>query len=202
MTDIISVDKKRSKILLEHREPFVLYNGEIRRYHIEKASEISEEMLQTIYKEVLQKRVKERVLHILQSMDRTEYEIRDKLKKGYYPEEIIEYAVEFLKKYNYIDDQRYAQNYINACKGKKSRKIIQQSLYLKGISKEIAEEAFELLEDNMTEGDERAIIYTLLEKRKYKYEAADSKEKNRTAAFLLRKGFEMEDIIHCMRNQP
>lgn len=202
IADIIPVDKKRCKILPEHGEAFVLYNGEIRRFGIESGLELSDKVFCQIQEEVLKKRVKERALYLLKSMDRTENEVRTKLKKGYYAEELIDYAVDFLKQYGYIDDQRYAENYIRTYMGKKSRKIIQQSLYLKGISKETAEEAFELFEDKIKGEDERELIYTLLKKKKYHYENSDKKEKNRVMAFLMRKGFEMEDVMYCLRNQP
>lgn len=201
VTNIISIDKKKSVISVGHGDPIALYNGEIRRFGIEIGSELSEEILGKIY-EVLKKRVKERSLYLLKSMDRTEYEIRNKLKKGYYPEEIIEYAVNFLKKYGYIDDRRYAENYISANAGRKSRKIIRQSLYLKGISKEVTEEALQMFEDSMTEEDEKSLIYSLIKKKKYDYENADVKERNKVAAFLLRKGFEMDDVMYCLKNHP
>ena len=44
------------------------------------------------------------------------------------------------------------------------------------------------------------MIYRLLEKKKYDYGQTDYKEKNKIMAFLVRKGFEMEDIQYCMKN--
>lgn len=201
VTNITPIDKKKSVVSVEHGAAFPLYNGEIRRFGIENGAPLSEEILGEIY-EVLKKRVKERSLYLLRSMDRTEYEIRNKLKKGCYPEEMIEYAVNFLKKYGYIDDRRYAENYISASAGKKSRKIIRQSLYLKGISKEVAEETLQMFQGSGKEEEERSLIYSLIKKKRYDYENADRKEKNRIAAFLLRKGFEMEDVMYCLRNCP
>lgn len=44
-------------------------------------------------------------------MDRTEYQIRTKLKDGYYPYEIIERVIAFLNKYNFLNDKDYAIRY-------------------------------------------------------------------------------------------
>ncbi|MDE7309315.1 MAG: RecX family transcriptional regulator [Lachnospiraceae bacterium] len=180
----------------------MLYNGEIRRFQIEAGKELSDKVFFQIQEEILKKRVKERALYLLKSMDRTEEEIRTKLKKGYYSTELISYAIDFLKEYSYIDDRRYAENYIRTCTGKKSRKNIQQGLYLKGISKEITEEVFEMFYDKTEDMGEKEMIYALLKKRRYQFEDADRKEQNREMGFLFRKGFEMEEILYCLKNPP
>lgn len=202
VTEIASIDKKRSRVFFLYEEPIVLYNGEIRRFHIEAGRELEEKVFLQIQEEILKKRVKERALYLLKSMDRTEEEIRSKLKKGYYNTELIDYAVGFLKEYGYIDDRRYAENYIRTYAGKKSRKNIQQGLYLKGISKETAEQAFETCYEEIEDKGEKEMIYALLEKRKYPFENADRKAQNREMAFLFRKGFEMEEILYCLKNRP
>jgi Uncharacterized protein conserved in bacteria len=202
VTEITSIDKKRSKIVFEQEEPIVLYNGEIRRFQIEAGKELSDKVFFQIQEEILKKRVKERALYLLKSMDRTEEEIRTKLKKGYYSTELISYAIDFLKEYSYIDDRRYAENYIRTCTGRKSRKNIQQGLYLKGISKEITEEVFAMFYDKTEDMGEKEMIYALLKKRRYQFEDADRKEQNREMGFLFRKGFEMEEILYCLKNPP
>ena len=46
------------------------------------------------------------------------------------------------------------------------------------------------------------MIYALLKKRRYQFEDADRKEQNREMGFLFRKGFEMEEILYCLKNPP
>ena len=46
------------------------------------------------------------------------------------------------------------------------------------------------------------MIYALLKKRKYPFKDADRKEQNREMGFLFRKGFEMEEILYCLKNPP
>ena len=66
--------------------------------------ELVQEQVEEIYHEILRKRIKERALYLLKAADKTEYEIRTKLRQAFYPEELIDYAVDFLKQYRYIDD--------------------------------------------------------------------------------------------------
>ena len=62
-------------------------------------------------KEVLGKRVKKRALALLEKMDRTEQGLYRKLAESEYPEELILDAIEYVKKYHYIDDMRFSKSY-------------------------------------------------------------------------------------------
>ena len=201
IVSITAIDKKKSRISTDQGDAFPLYQGEIRRYHMEEGGELSEEVFCEIYEEILKKRVKERAMYLLKSMDKTEYEIRTKLRQGGYPELLVDYAVDFLKKYRYVDDRRYARNYIRSYTGRKSRKMMVQSMLAKGIQKELVDE---VIEEQYGSGgqDEKEIIYELIRKKRYAYDGSDWKEKNRVAGFLMRKGFQMEDVMYCLKNPP
>ena len=124
IVSITELNHKKSKITLQDGTVFALYKGEIRRLHLSEGMELVQEQVEEIYHEILRKRIKERALYLLKAADKTEYEIRTKLKQAFYPEELIDYAVDFLKQYRYIDDQRYAQNYINLYAERRSRRNI------------------------------------------------------------------------------
>ena len=62
-------------------------------------------------------------------MDRTEYQINQKLKEGYYPTSIIERVIAFLKKYDYLNDKRYAVRYRDSYAKTKSCKRIRLTIY-------------------------------------------------------------------------
>lgn len=53
VTEIISIDKKRSRVFFEQEESIVLYNGEIRRFHMEAGRELKEELFFQIQEEIL-----------------------------------------------------------------------------------------------------------------------------------------------------
>ena len=96
VTEITPLDKRRSKVILDEDFALALYNGEIKRYHIDTGEELPEETYREIMEEILLKRAVERVCYLLKSSDKTEQELRKKLKDGYYPGEAIDYAIEFL----------------------------------------------------------------------------------------------------------
>ena len=97
--------------------------------------------------------------------------------------------------YHYIDDERYAANYVRNAQSKKSRMRIRQDLMQKGVAKETIEAALE--EEYVS--DEENQIRELLTKRKFDYKTADEKEFRRTYSFLLRRGFKANDILRVMK---
>ena len=139
ITDIVPMDKKRKRIILEDSSSFCLYNKEIKNLELEIDDQITEEKWIKI-EEILEKRAKERVLYLLNDMDKTEYEVSEKLKAGFYPQEIIDNTISYLKSYHYIDDDRFARQYIEQKKDSLSYRQLMQKLMNKGISKEILNE--------------------------------------------------------------
>jgi len=139
----------------------------------------------------LLKKAKHRALYILEQSDKTEQELRDKLSKNYEPE-IVEAAVAYVKRYHYIDDKRYAVNYLNTRGKVKSRRQVEQELlYKKGISREVLEEARLEAEPQ----DESVQIRRWMEKKNIRPETATQEEMRKFYLFLMRRGFQSEDIL-------
>ena len=141
------------------------------------------------------KRARHRALYILERSDRTEQELRAKLERSYKPE-AVEDAVAYVKKYHYLDDMRYAVNYLNSRGRVKSRRQVEQELlYKKGISKEILEEARLEAEPQ----DEREQIRRWMEKKQIQPETASQEELRKFYLFLMRRGFRSQDILSEIR---
>lgn len=141
------------------------------------------------------KRAKHRALYLLERCDRTEQELRTKLSRNYEPE-IVEAAIRYVKEYEYIDDKRYAVNYLKSRGQIKSRRQIEQELlYKKGISRDVLEEACQETEPQ----DESLLIRRWMEKKHYSPEEATQEEQRRLYLFLMRRGFRSEDILKELR---
>lgn len=193
--EIKELDKKRSVIKTDEDIRFALYKKEIRNLNLEEGRELSSEEYQHICDEILTKRARKRAMFLLEKMDRTESQLRDKLRQGLYGEEIVEDAVAYVKKYHYIDDERYARNYTRYQKERKSRRQIQMDLLHKGVAKEWIERALEAECETEYEQD---LIWKWLEKKRYSGQDADLKEKQKIYQFLMRKGFHTQDIMHAL----
>ncbi len=198
ITEMTELDKKRYKVFIDGEYAFVLYKGEIRDYSLKSGAEISENIYNEIMSVVLPKRAKLRAMNLLQKKDYTEKQLRDKLLEGMYPAGIIDDAVSYVKSFRYIDDDRYARDYITYQMENRSRSRITQDLLGKGLSKEVIMGAIQELyaED---EGEvEINQIRALLAKKHYDTENCDYKEKQKMMAFLLRKGYSMSLIRKVM----
>ena len=198
ITQITELSRSRSKVYLDQEFAFVLYKGELRSYHIREGAELSREDYEAILHEVLPKRAKLRSMNLLKSREYTSEQLRRKLREGFYPEAVIEEAIEYVASYHYIDDLRYAVDYITSQEGSRSRRRIEQDLQGKGIARETLQRAWMEWEDLGGVQDEIAMIRALLEKKHYDPESADRKEQQRIYGFLMRKGYSGEQIRKAM----
>ena len=167
VTQVTELSKSRSKVYIDQKFAFVLYKGELRLYHIKEGEELRTEDYRTIMQEVLPKRAKLRAMNLLQGREYTTSQLRTKLQKGYYPPEIIEQAIEYVAGFHYIDDLRYAVDYITYHENSRSRRRIEQDLQGKGISSATIEEAWQNWRENGGEQDEQSMIRELLRKKHY-----------------------------------
>lgn len=193
---IEQLEKGRRRLVFETGERLVLYKGEIRSYDLSEGQDISETLYQELLFDVLGKRATKRAMHLLEKQDRTEYQLREKLRQNEYPKEAVEQAITYVKSYHYIDDLRYACSYVRYQKEKKSNRRLQQDLQKKGVAKEFIEQA--LLEEGNE--DETDAIQRLLEKKGYTPEMP-REQANKIYQFLLRRGYKSSDILYVMRSE-
>lgn len=194
ITEIIREKKGKLTIRMEGGLSFPLYEKEAAKYRLAEGKDLSDQEWNEICTEILEKRAKRRALYILQRMERTEYQLRQKLQENGYPEEIVQSAIEYVKSFHYVDDYRYACTYIRYHQSEKSRLQLKMKLYERGVASDLIEEA---LEEEYS-GEEEQLIDRLLEKKHYDAETADQKERQKIYQYLMRRGFRPETIRRRM----
>ena len=195
---ITDFDKKRQKISLDDgRLIFLLYKGECAKLRLREGEELKEEELDRIYEDILKPRVKKRALYYLKASDKTEREVRRKLRESLYPEELIDYALDFLRSYDFVNDSRYAENFAEEKKGRASKREILQKLRLKGIPRE----EIERIAEGISDEDEYDICRRTLEKYTKGRDLEDPKERARAWRYLISKGYSHEAIEQAMEKQ-
>ncbi len=177
VTQLSEISRGRYRVYVENEIAFVLYRGELKRMGIREGEEIPEEKLREIQEEILPKRAKKRAMNLLQKRDYTAAGLREKLRDGDYPETCIEEAIAYVESYGYIDDLRYARDFILYHLERKSRTRIEQDLQRKGIDRKLTQQVFTELEEEGTSQDEEAMIRVILEKKKYDAKMATIQEK-------------------------
>lgn len=198
ITDIVEFDKKRCKVFIDGEFAFVLYKGELREYGLKTGAEISENVYEEIISVVLSKRCKLRAMNLLQKKDYTTRQLRDKLEEGLYPKELVDEAIEYVRSYKYLDDERYARDYISYHMTTRSKNRIMQDLTGKGLSKELLLPIIEELYAEESGDVELEQVKALLDKKHYDPDMTDFKEKQKIMAFLMRRGFQMSTIKKAM----
>ena len=189
---IESLDQRRSKVFIDGDFAFVLYQGEIARYHLVESGMISEEIYGELLWQVVGRRAREKALALLKTQGRTEEELRRKLDFHFYPEAVITETIHFLKEYHYLDDREYSKNYVELNVGKKSRAELEFALKKKGVAREVIREVL-----SEVHSDNCSAIEKLLKKRGYSAEM-EPKEQQNIIAYLLRRGFSWEEVRSAM----
>ena len=195
ISKIEKLEKGKYKLYFENGDFIWVYGYEIRGMNLEEGMYISEQIYKSLYDDIVGKRAKKRALHLLEKMDRTEQQLREKLLLSEYPLEVIDDAISYVKKFHYIDDARYAQNFTRYRKENLSRQQIKQKLMGKGVARETIDLAIEEEYDV----DEKEHIRRLLEKKHFDGSSKDEGEFRRVYNYLLRRGFRSSDILKEMK---
>ena len=144
-----------------------------------------------------QREARKKALRLLEHMDRTEKGLTDRLLRAGFSEELAEDTVSYVKDYGYINDRRYALNYIMYRIHDKSRQKIFQELSGKGIDRQTIQDAWEEAEELETP-DERALLCQMIEKKYEPGAELDEREMRRLYGYLARRGFRSGDIFSVL----
>ena len=189
ITKLEEIDKGKVKVYIDNEFYFCLYRKDLMVYQLGEKDIISDLVYQDIYINVLLRRAKQKALAILKYMDRTEQELILKLKQADYTDNIISDVITYIKKYHYIDDLRYAINYIRSKKDTKSKRQTYGELIQKGVTKENIEQAFcEEYEDEDT------ALQKAIKKKTNDINNLPEEEKVKLISSLYRKGFQLDSI--------
>ena len=192
VTNIEQIGKEKFKVSTDEDTTYILYKSELRKYAVCE----NEELDYLKIEEMLEKKAKKKVLDWLKFSDRTKDELMNKLHQAGYSKEIAEKAVAYADSYGYLDDQRYGRNYVEYKGKSKSRRQLEMELKNKGLSKEQIEQSLEECQYN----EEEALNKAFQKKLGFRQiEGMEYEEKQKIAAYLLRKGFSFEKIRHILQ---
>lgn len=193
VTDIKELSGRRRLIFVNYEPAFALYASEIRKYAIKKDTILSAEVYRQLLAEVFDKRAAARAMNLLQAKDYSQKELADKLVKDYYPETAIQHALEYVEKFGYINDSRYAENYIQFKGTSKSRKQIVLFLQKKGIAQEIIERVCDAYYDQNQDAELEPVLEQM-RKKTAKIQEFSYENKMKLMGYFYRKGFQADTI--------
>lgn len=189
------INKKNTNLVdiyIEDEYFATLNNTDVFNLKLIKGKDISFEDIREIkYKENYQICLS-KAINYISYKPRTKKEVERKLKQDNFDDYVIENVINKLKEYNYIDDKKYIESFINNKLSSKpiGKYRIKQELIDKGIDRVIIEEKISEYEID----DLHNIIMLIKKKIKDKNQINEIKYKRRLINFLLRRGFDLSSI--------
>ncbi len=178
----------RYSIYVDDKYSFSLSEQELAKSSIRIGREYTEQELEQLLQTAVLDKANMRALDYLSRRPRSEWELRDYLKRKEYDSPIIDTILNKLSRYGYIDDLKFAESWISSRRTLKptSLRRLRQELMQKRVSKETVEQALQ-----RDEGDEKVALKELVDKKRQQTRYQDEQK---LIAYLLRQGFNYGDV--------
>ncbi|MCR5624519.1 MAG: RecX family transcriptional regulator [Lachnospiraceae bacterium] len=134
-----------------------------------------------------------RTLRYLNDSEKTEGQVRRKLKDNDFGPDAIETAIEYAKAFHYIDDYRYVENFAELNLKKKSKLKVKQALLYRLVDESIIDEVL-----GSDEYDDNDALKKDALKLVSKYDEVTYQDKQKIMAKLYRKGYKSDAIIRVL----
>lgn len=180
-------DKTRCNIYVDGRFCCGLTLETVVKNRLKVGQIVTQEQLEEMQLESEKHTALDKALHFLSATRKTEREIRAYLtKKGYLPA-VIEYVIEKLREYGFINDEEYAEAYTESAAKRKGGRLIRMELKNKGLSDEAIDGALSELDSEQ----ELETAKNILEKY-MRGKTADKATLQKAYRYLMSKGFDYE----------
>ncbi|MDS1004623.1 recombination regulator RecX [Clostridium sporogenes] len=181
-------NKDRVNIYINEEFKFACSSELIYYHNLKKGKDIDENDLNDIIKEDNYIKAKNYALKYIEKSLKTESQVKEKLYSKEYEEDTINSVVNFLKEYNFINDDKYCDMYIREKLNIYGRNKIKYALLNKGIKEGLLIEKI----NNIDEEKEKKIAYKLVEK-KFKIMISREKDKfkiyKKIWSYIISKGY-------------
>lgn len=191
--------KNRISVFLDDEFAFGLNDFDVKRLRLKTGMNLTVEELEHIKSEVIAQEAKNYALKLLDRCAYTEQALTRKLHDRSYDNASIQYTVNFLKEYGYINDEEYTKRYVASAlsSGKSGIHKIRYDLAGKGISAEIIELVMSEFEEESRENQISALKTLMDKKLKGDYSFPNIMKAKR---YAFSRGFSKEAIDTVMHN--
>lgn len=174
-------DKTRCSVYIDGRFYCGLKIEVAIKYSLKSGMQITKEKLDEIQFENEKSQAIDKAMTHLSATMKTEKQMRDFLAKKGYTQTVIDYVMERLSYYGYVNDAEYCRAYVNSVHGK-GKRAIEAALINRGARREAIEEAL-----SQSEEDEEEVLALLRKYLRGKPPTKDSYYKG--FKYLLGKGY-------------
>ena len=175
-------DKRRCNIYLDGRFYCGLTMEAAIKYRLKVGVQVNPKTLSEIQLESEKNTALDKALTHISASQKTEREIKEFLTKKGYLSAVIEYVLEKMRSYGFVDDRAYAAAYAENAVKRKGKKLIELELKRKGINGEAIDQATENLQGEEDTAKRIAEKYM-------RGKTPDRANLQKTFRYLLSKGF-------------
>lgn len=180
-------DKRRCNIFVDGRFYCGLTLEATVKNRLKVGQTVSPETLSEIQLESEKNTALDKALTHVSATRKTEKQVRDFLSgKGYLPA-VVDYAIEKMKGYNFLNDGEYAEAYIESAGKKKGSRLIKMELKSKGVSDEEIDGALSAVDSETQIEAAKAVLQKYMRGK-----TADRETLHKAYRYLMGKGFEYE----------
>ena len=180
-------------IYIDNEYAFGLNISIYEKYNLKKDMEVNEEFVQEVLINEEKNKAVNRGLKYLTASQKTEKEVREKLGIQDFDQDIIDYAIAYLKDNKYINDDHYAESFINDQLNfnRDGRRKIRTKLYRKGIDMETIDRKISLIDEEVFVDNALKVARNRLKAMTYK----DEHERDQKIfRFLFYKGYDFDTV--------
>ncbi len=186
-------NKERCNIFLDGEYSFSVSLELVLKYRLQVGTELSEKQIEEIsFNEQKREALNKAIFYVSKTI-KTRKQIKTYLYGKGYASSVVNFVVEKLQEYSYVNDVDYARQYIENCSNNQGRRLIEYKLMSKGISKEDIELAFSNVSVPQNENAKHVAEKYLKNKELTKENLA------KAFRYLISRGFSYEEVDYALK---
>ena len=185
----------RFSVYLDGKYAFSLSSSELIQSRLHEGDQVSGQQIEDFKRVSTLGKLYDRVMTLLMARPRSEQEIKLYFKKKETPPDIADTILQRLKSEGHIDDESFAQWWVDQRRQFKSRsrRMLQAELAQKGIKRRIADDVLSHVERS----DDLEMLKTLIEKKR---RLTRYQDREKLIAYLARQGFGYGDVVQALND--
>lgn len=185
----------RYSVYIDGAYAFSLSESQVLSLGIYRGQELTADEIKDFQQDSNTGKLFDRVLNLYSYRMRTEWEVRDYLRRKNATDKQVSEIITKCQKLGYVNDQRFAETWVaNRRLGKPtSQRKLRSELAAKRVDSSIIDS---VLAEDRSQTDEREVLTALIAKKQHRYA-----DKTKFMQYLARQGFSYDDIKSALAAQ-
>ncbi|UCF71536.1 MAG: RecX family transcriptional regulator [candidate division WOR-3 bacterium] len=187
-------NKNRSSIFVDGKFAFGLSNEVLVKFDLHEGDDLDDETVQNVLLESEKQMIRNRAFRLLRYRSRSTQELKTRLLRIGFDDELVAGVIEELMQNNSLDDEKFARSFVADYTKLRPRGnvYIRRELTKRGI-------AGEVIEHLITNRDEKVVIEGLVQKKLSDLNIKKPKDRARAIRRLLTRGFTPSVVYEVIR---